>query len=197
MQAGDSITIVIFGASGDLTRRKLIPALYSLYRKKRLPHDFRIVGYSRSSITDKEFRDRVQVAEERLECEPPDAGQWPEFAKRIYYHSGSFTDEGDFKIFDERLRGYERGNANRLHRDRFDHDHPVETDVDGVVELRPVRSEHGVQLTQTRGNDSRCEDLWLKSRRGLPEVGAAEHGEARCECRSLCFRMGSTCGDDA
>ena len=115
MQRKESVTIVIFGASGDLTRRKLIPALFSLYRKQRLPVDFRIVGYSRSSLSDKEFRDRVRVVENGQNCESFQAGQWTDFSPNIHYQSGSFTDVIDFQRFDERLKGYEKENAHRLY----------------------------------------------------------------------------------
>jgi len=115
MQRKESVTLVIFGASGDLTRRKLVPALFSLYRKQRLPVDFRIIGYSRSSLSDEEFRDRVRVVENGQNCESPQDGQWAEFSPNIHYQSGSFTDERDFQRFDERLKGYENGKAHRLY----------------------------------------------------------------------------------
>ena len=52
-------TIVIFGASGDLTSRKLIPALYELFHKKRLPAETRIVGFSRTPIAHEDWRTRL------------------------------------------------------------------------------------------------------------------------------------------
>ena len=115
MQKKESTTIVIYGASGDLSRRKLIPALFSLYRKQRLPVDFRIIGYSRSSFSDDEFRDKVRVEENGQDCKPSQAGQWEAFSTNIHYQQGSFTDVRDFKAFDERLKGYEKGDAQRLY----------------------------------------------------------------------------------
>ena len=56
----ESTTVVIFGASGDLTRRKLVPALYNLYIKKRLPENFNIVGNSRSKFSHDEWRNRLR-----------------------------------------------------------------------------------------------------------------------------------------
>ena len=53
-------TIVIFGASGDLTQRKLVPALYNLLRKERLPKDVNIVGFARRPFSDDEFRTRMK-----------------------------------------------------------------------------------------------------------------------------------------
>ena len=55
-----STSIVIFGASGDLTWRKLVPALYHLFRKERLTHDFRIVGFARSDFSRAEFQRRMR-----------------------------------------------------------------------------------------------------------------------------------------
>ena len=54
--------LVIFGASGDLTKRKLIPALYNLALEKRLPERFAVVGYARSEMTDDMFRDKMREA---------------------------------------------------------------------------------------------------------------------------------------
>ncbi len=54
--------LVIFGASGDLTQRKLIPALYNLALDKRLPERFAVVGYARSEMTDESFRDKMREA---------------------------------------------------------------------------------------------------------------------------------------
>jgi len=53
------LTLVIFGASGDLAKRKLIPAIYDLYKNDYLPEQFVILGVSRSKLSDEEFRDRV------------------------------------------------------------------------------------------------------------------------------------------
>ena len=52
--------LVLFGASGDLTRRKLIPALYGLFREGLLPPEFAVLGVSRTGYTDEEFRDHLR-----------------------------------------------------------------------------------------------------------------------------------------
>ncbi|HCO03723.1 MAG TPA: glucose-6-phosphate dehydrogenase, partial [Actinobacteria bacterium] len=84
---------VIFGASGDLTRRKLIPAFYHLFMEGLLPEGFAIVGYARSEMTDAEYRDKVRAAlKEFARCEP--AGEeWDEFKKRVTYVPGEFESE--------------------------------------------------------------------------------------------------------
>ncbi|MBS3751265.1 MAG: hypothetical protein KGY39_07150, partial [Anaerolineales bacterium] len=60
MPTSHPTTILIFGASGDLTRRKLIPALYNLYRKDRLPEGTRVIGFSRSEYSDQKFRTHLE-----------------------------------------------------------------------------------------------------------------------------------------
>ena len=90
--AGESTTIVIFGASGDLARRKLLPALFSLYCKGRLPPGVRIVGFARSRFSDDEFRETMWEGV-REAGEP--AGlreQWEEFARGLTYFSGDLAD---------------------------------------------------------------------------------------------------------
>ena len=62
MESSNSTTIVIFGASGDLTKRKLIPALFQLKREKLLPGDTRIVGFARRKKTNEEFRSEMNKA---------------------------------------------------------------------------------------------------------------------------------------
>ena len=62
-------TIVIFGASGDLTSRKLIPALYVLHRKKRLPPDTRIVGFSRTPMSHEEWRTKLAATTKEFAAE--------------------------------------------------------------------------------------------------------------------------------
>ena len=57
----EPFTLVIFGASGDLTRRKLVPALWSLYAARTLPEPFAIIGSARSEVTDDEFRGRMSA----------------------------------------------------------------------------------------------------------------------------------------
>lgn len=81
----EQITVVIFGASGDLTQRKLVPALYSQFVKGRLPPEVRVVGTSRSEISDDEFRARMQTGASTFVPEQYDDAKWAEFAERITY----------------------------------------------------------------------------------------------------------------
>ena len=93
--ADETTTIVIMGASGDLTRRKLIPALYNLSRGGRLPDDFNIVGMSRTELTDDDFRDRMWKGV--LDAGEPESQKdvWHDFAQNLFYCSGNLgTEEG-------------------------------------------------------------------------------------------------------
>ena len=80
-------TVVIFGASGDLTSRKLIPALYQLFRKKRLPEQTRIVGYSRSPFTHDEWRTKLRETTAKF-VKDFDAELWNKFAQFVFYQAG-------------------------------------------------------------------------------------------------------------
>lgn len=88
--------IVIFGASGDLTKRKLIPALYTLGVAGRLPKPFTVIGYARSEMSDEKFRDRMREAvSEFSRVGLTDEVVWKNFAQELYYVSGDYqTSEG-------------------------------------------------------------------------------------------------------
>jgi glucose-6-phosphate 1-dehydrogenase len=86
--------IVIFGASGDLTRRKLIPAFFHLYLEGMLPERFAIVGYARTEFTDEEFREHAREAVKEFGKRPPDGEVWMDFAKHLRYVTGEFSDRG-------------------------------------------------------------------------------------------------------
>jgi glucose-6-phosphate 1-dehydrogenase len=85
-------TIVIFGASGDLTRRKLVPALYSLAQQNLLPGGFSILGTGRSRFTHEEFRGRMREAVDEFLSDPVDTSVWENFSSGIFYTP---TDLGD------------------------------------------------------------------------------------------------------
>jgi len=81
-------TLVIFGASGDLTSRKLIPALYSLYHKKRLPKGTRIVGVARTKFTSEAWRQELAASTQKFADKDFDAATWEAFAANIFYQNG-------------------------------------------------------------------------------------------------------------
>jgi glucose-6-phosphate 1-dehydrogenase len=99
---------VIFGASGDLTRRKLLPALYHLFHEDLLPASFGIVGYARTEMSDEEFRAVArQSVEEFGRCEVTDE-TWDEFARGLFYVAGEFDSEGAMAHLRERLDELDR-----------------------------------------------------------------------------------------
>jgi glucose-6-phosphate 1-dehydrogenase len=89
-------TIVIFGASGDLTSRKLVPALYELHRKQRLPEQTRIVGFSRSKFTNEIWRGMLAESTARHTSDTFDSVLWESFAQSISYHAGDIGQAGSF-----------------------------------------------------------------------------------------------------
>jgi glucose-6-phosphate 1-dehydrogenase len=88
-------TVVIFGASGDLTRRKLIPALYNNFIKKRLPAGLHILGFARRDWGDESFRDRLGAGVKEYGT-GFDESLWRDFASRIRYHQGNLEATEDF-----------------------------------------------------------------------------------------------------
>jgi glucose-6-phosphate 1-dehydrogenase len=98
----DPLVLVIFGGTGDLARRKLIPALWKLREDGLLPDEFAIVGNSREEIDDAEFRRRMREALDEF-ANAPDAGKWAEFERRIFYVYGSTDDPQTFQTLHKRL----------------------------------------------------------------------------------------------
>lgn len=89
-KVSDPCGIIIFGASGDLTHRKLMPALYDLYHAKLLPENFFIIGSARTRWNDKVFRERVLgILKEKKK---PDPSLQKKFAEHIYYRSAEYAD---------------------------------------------------------------------------------------------------------
>lgn len=98
--------LVIFGASGDLTSRKLVPAMFQLFREKRLPEHFAIIGFARRPKTDAEFRGEMRAALDRhSRSKPLIASEWRGFEPHLSYHVGAFDDPVAFGSLKERLRG--------------------------------------------------------------------------------------------
>ncbi len=110
--------VVIFGASGDLTKRKLVPALYRLYQQKLIPKEFGIIGISRSPLTHFDFRGRMKDAIAKFaESDSFDQASWNEFAEGIFYLPGDLNDENTYQQLNSLLLSIdnERGTAgNRI-----------------------------------------------------------------------------------
>lgn len=89
-------TFVIFGASGDLTSRKLIPALYNLHRKKRLPAETRVIGFSRTPYTHEAWRAELAESTAKFAGSEFDPAVWNAFAQHIFYCPGDIGHGEDF-----------------------------------------------------------------------------------------------------
>src|SRR6266576_268159 len=88
-RTAEPCVIVIFGATGDLTKRKLVPALYRLAQQRLIPAEFAIIGSGRQQMSDEEFRSRMGAALTEFSDETEvDEKAWRSFADRIFYVTG-------------------------------------------------------------------------------------------------------------
>ena len=94
-------TLVIMGASGDLTARKLVPALYTLSLHNGLPDPFVIVGCSRTGLSDDKFRERMKGALSRNIT--VDQEKWEAFSRHLFYHPVEYDDLSAYKSLAKRL----------------------------------------------------------------------------------------------
>ncbi len=99
-----SCTMVIFGASGDLTKRKLVPALYSLARDRLLPQPFSVVGVARRDIGDEAFREQMREGVDKFaRRRPVEEALWESFGRSLYYVPGTFDDPETYRKLKARL----------------------------------------------------------------------------------------------
>lgn len=98
-------SLVIFGASGDLTRRKLVPALFGLWKEGALPSEFEIIGFARREKSDQSFREEMlQGAQTFSRFAPINTAEWDQFAAHLSYHIGNFGDQAAYQSLAEKLR---------------------------------------------------------------------------------------------
>ncbi|MDP2982095.1 MAG: glucose-6-phosphate dehydrogenase [Candidatus Latescibacter sp.] len=109
------VTIVIFGATGDLTRRKLIPSLFSLYRKGRLPSGLRIAGYARRPYSNEIFRNYLLEGVQEYVRGSFDPAAWQAFSQNIVYVRGDLSNTEDYPGLQLSLGEIEGGPANRVY----------------------------------------------------------------------------------
>ena len=101
----DPCILVIFGATGDLTARKLMPAIYNLKRESQLPAQFACVGFARREKTHEVFRDEMKKGiNEHSRVKPIDEDLWKNFQEQIFYHRSEFDDDEGYKAFGEFLQ---------------------------------------------------------------------------------------------
>ncbi|KAM0935948.1 putative glucose-6-phosphate dehydrogenase (NADP(+)) [Dioscorea sansibarensis] len=116
-----TVSITVVGASGDLAKKKIFPALFALYYEDCLPEvwfvpTFTIFGYARSKMTDAELRNMVSKTltcriDKRENC----SDKMEQFLKRCFYHSGQYDSEDNFAELDKKLKEHEAGRlSNRL-----------------------------------------------------------------------------------
>ncbi|HKF29891.1 MAG TPA: hypothetical protein VKB29_11690, partial [Candidatus Binataceae bacterium] len=91
-RAGDPCIVVIFGAAGDLTKRKLVPALYNLLTQKLLPDRFAVMGVTSAEYSDPEFRAKLSTDIREFATTKVDDQLWNWFDERVHYVAGDFHD---------------------------------------------------------------------------------------------------------
>ncbi len=101
MKSADPLILIIFGASGDLTKRKLIPALFELYQQKLLPEKFAVMGVSRTELSDQSFREKM--SEFLPESTGKNHSEKVEFVKALYYQSLETAESADYPKLKSRL----------------------------------------------------------------------------------------------
>lgn len=106
MKAENNQIIVIFGASGDLTNRKLIPSIYDLYKQDLLPDCFAVLGVSRTKFSDEAFRDKVkQGILDFAKKDTDDTAALDAFLEMLYYQPIDTKSVDDYGVLKERLEG--------------------------------------------------------------------------------------------
>jgi len=102
--------LTIFGASGDLTKRKLIPALYNLALERRLPERFAVVGCARSEMTHEMFRNKMREAVSRFSRTGlKDESVWQHFAANLYYVPADYNHVEGYAQLKEFINGFDNG----------------------------------------------------------------------------------------
>ncbi len=114
--AEETTTIVIMGVTGDLARRKLLPALFQLGCKGRLPKGLRVVGFARRDYSDDQFREFMWDGVQEFGDLAVRRDEWAEFAQQLFYVGGNLDAPEDFIRLRQRLQEMEGGDgtANRL-----------------------------------------------------------------------------------
>src|SRR6266404_3274461 len=109
-------SIVIFGATGDLTHRKLVPALYNLAADGDLPPGLAVVGFARRDKTDEVFRQELSEAAHKYSRQKINEDLWKNFANSIFYHRSEFGDPEGYRRLKERLEQIDRERGTRGNR---------------------------------------------------------------------------------
>ena len=100
-------TVVIFGASGDLTRRKLLPALYNLLLDGLLPENFSVLGLGRKTLSDEDFRALARKGIEQFSRQTLQSEKWDHFHNRLFYCAGNISAPEYYATIRDRLKDIE------------------------------------------------------------------------------------------
>jgi glucose-6-phosphate 1-dehydrogenase len=103
--------LVIFGGTGDLTRRKLLPALWRLQRARCFDECFSILGVGREDIGDEGFRDAMREALEQFSDDPPSGAEWSSFSGKLHYLAADLADDEAYRLLADRLEGLRAGDS--------------------------------------------------------------------------------------
>ncbi|MGL4942394.1 MAG: glucose-6-phosphate dehydrogenase [Thermoguttaceae bacterium] len=163
-----SSTLIIFGASGDLTSRKLIPALYTLFLKGRLPERLTIVGTSRSPYSDAAWRDKLREST-RSFVAAFDEAAWERFAPRLFYVAGDIDSKPFFAKLDQKLAECEVASATRVY---YFSTAPAfyETIAHNLADANMLSPQHKVVVEKPFGRDlNSARDLDTKLHRAIDE----------------------------
>ncbi|KAJ4881354.1 hypothetical protein Rs2_38409 [Raphanus sativus] len=112
-----TLSITVVGASGDLAKKKIFPALFALFYEGCLPHDFSVFGYARTKLTHEELRVMIgRTLTCRIDQRENCVDKMDQFLKRCFYHSGQYNSEEDFAELNTKLKKKEEGKvSNRLY----------------------------------------------------------------------------------
>jgi glucose-6-phosphate 1-dehydrogenase len=153
MPAAPPCAIQIFGASGDLAKRKLIPALYDLAKEKLLNPKSYIMGYSRSQMSDEEFRKHCREAVEKFaRIKPFDPEVWKQLEPRLFYETADYGCQGDHTRVALRLKELDEKFGNQSHNRLFYLATPPEAFVEIITclaaepEYHSNKPDHWVRL---------------------------------------------------
>ena len=108
-RGAESCALVIFGASGDLARRMLLPALYNLTLDGRLPKGMAVIGFGRTQWNDGEFRRQAREAIKEFSRRPVDSAAFDQFVRTVHYVAGNYDDPASHSRLAEKLERVEGG----------------------------------------------------------------------------------------
>ncbi len=111
----ESTSLIIFGVTGDLTWRKLIPAMYNNFKKGRLPERMNLVGFGRRELSDKNLKELLRDGVQKNSPESYDEKVWLKFSQCLSYFKGDLGIEKDFVRLKDTLETIENGPANRIY----------------------------------------------------------------------------------